>query len=447
MKAIITDRKYVVVGLGQTGLSCVRYLVELGKSLHVQDTRNNPPGLDELLNDFPDVDVVLGKLDQNRLNEADEIILSPGISLSTPEIKQAIENGVLVRGDIDIFAEVANAPVIGITGSNGKSTVTTLVGEMAKAAGLNVAVGGNIGVPALSLLAKDVELYVLELSSFQLETTRALNAKSVVLLNLSEDHMDRYPNKFAYLQAKQRIFYGAQNVVVNDDDSLSAPLVNTQMKLIHYGLNGPDLHKFSVVDHDNERFLTQGFERLLNVKALKVRGEHNISNCLAALALGWSVGLPIHSMLEALKNFDGLPHRCQYIRSLNGVDFVNDSKGTNPGAVVTALHGLGKKLNGKILLIAGGDSKGADLSSLVEPIKTYAKAVILMGKDADKFKKLLSDEVALHFVDSMSAAVNVAYSLAETGDLVLLSPACASFDMFKNFEDRGAQFSKEVSRL
>ena len=424
MKAIITDKRFVIVGLGQTGLSCVRYLSSLGKSLVVMDTREHPPGLDALKQEFPDITLVLGSLDTDFLCQADEIILSPGIALSTPELKQAQDSGVLVRGDIDLFAEAANAPIVAITGSNGKSTVTTLLGEMAKMAGLNVGIGG-----------------------FQLETTRSLNASSVVLLNLSEDHMDRYVSKLAYLQAKQRIFLGAKNVVVNDDDALSVPLVNTQMHLTHFGLGGSDINKFSVLTIDGERFLARGFEALLNVKELQVRGEHNISNCLAALALGFSIDLPMKAMLEALKCFKGLAHRCAFVRTLDCVDYINDSKGTNPGAVVTALNGLGGEIAGKIVLIAGGDAKGADISSLLGPVQKHAKAMVLIGKDAAKFEQLLKPVVPLYQVKTMADAVRAAQSLAERGDLVLLSPACASFDMFKNFEHRGDVFCEEVMRL
>ncbi len=447
MKAIITDKKVVVVGLGKTGLSCVRFLYQQGKQIIVMDTRDEPPGLDQLKESFPNIQVVLGGLDSSILCSADEIVLSPGLSLNTPQIRSALESHVLVRGDIDLFAEVASAPIVGITGSNGKSTVTTLVGEMAKKAGLNVGVGGNLGTPALELLDDQKDLYVLELSSFQLETTRQLNAKSVVLLNLSEDHMDRYENKIAYLQAKQRIFKGAKNIIVNDDDMLSSPLVNTSMNLIHFGIGTQDLGKFSILHKNGERYLAKGFEPLISTAELHVRGEHNYSNVLAALALGDSIGLPMSAMLEAIKEFKGLAHRCQFVRSVANVDYVNDSKGTNPGSVVTAINSLGAEILGKVILIAGGDSKGADLSSLNEPVSRFVKALVLIGVDANKFEKLLDSSVPTYKEESMSAAVNKAQSLAETGDLVLLSPACASFDMFKNYEHRGDEFVKEVMSL
>jgi UDP-N-acetylmuramoylalanine--D-glutamate ligase len=287
----------------------------------------------------------------------------------------------------------------------------------------------------------------LELSSFQLETTHALNATSVVLLNLSEDHMDRYTSKMAYLQAKQRIFIGAENVVVNDDEPLSAPLINTTMRIIHFGLNAQDINKFSVIDAPDGRSLCKGFQPLMKVSDIKIRGEHNISNCLAALALGDSVDLPMQSMLDAIKNFTGLAHRCQWVRRLHGVDFVNDSKATNPGAVVTALAGLGRSIQGRIVLIAGGESKETDLQPLVEPVKGFVRALVLIGRDAGKFEALLSPHVPVCHAGTMSEAVQSARSLAADGDLVLLSPACASFDMFRNYEHRGEDFIQEVMQL
>ena len=447
MKAIITDKKVVVVGLGKTGLSCVRYLHAQGKQIVVMDTRAVPPGLDDLTKDYPNVQCILGCLDEDILCSADEIILSPGLALSAPEIKAAVNQQVLVRGDIDLFAEAAKAPIIAITGSNGKSTVTTLLGEMAKKAGLNVGVGGNLGIPALEMLDDTKDLYIVELSSFQLETTHQLNAQSVVLLNLSEDHMDRYTSKLAYLQAKQRIFRGAKNIIVNDDEALSSPLVNMSMKLIHFGLQSSDLDKFSILTKNNERYLVKGFEPLIAVNDLKIRGEHNISNALAALALGSSVGLAMPKMLDALREFKGLIHRCQFVRSLAGVEYVNDSKGTNPGSVVTALNSLGKEIDGKVVLIAGGDSKEADLSSLYDPVKRFVKSLVLIGIDANKFELLLGTATSVFKEETMANAVAKASSVSESGDLVLLSPACASFDMFKNYEHRGEVFIEEVMSL
>lgn len=447
MKAIVTDKKFVIVGLGKTGLSCVRFLSNLGKNITIMDTRERPPGLDELNARYPHVQIVTGALNKEILLSAGEIIVSPGLSLEMAEIKAAKDAGVLVRGDIDLFAEAAKAPIIGITGSNGKSTVTTMLGDMALKDGLNVGVGGNLGTPALDLLADDKDLYVLELSSFQLETTEKLNAKSVVLLNLSEDHMDRYPSKIKYLEAKQRIFRGAENIIVNDDEILSSPLVNTSMKLFHFGMSSNDLGKFSVAENNEKSFLVHGYDVLMPIDKLKIRGEHNISNALAALALGYSVGLKMTAMIDALSEYSGLDHRCQYIKSVAGVEYVNDSKGTNPGSVITALNSLGKTISGKIILIAGGDSKDADLSGLIKPIKDFVKALVLIGVDAEKFQQLFSPIVMTFKEESMRDAVQKSSEMANAGDLVLLSPACASFDMFKNFEHRGNVFVEEVGAL
>jgi UDP-N-acetylmuramoylalanine--D-glutamate ligase len=259
--------------------------------------------------------------------------------------------------------------------------------------------------------------------------------------------MDRYPNKMAYLKAKQRIFNGAKNIVVNDDELLSSPLVSTSMKLIHFGLETQDLDKFSILTKDGSRYLAKGFESLIAVSELKIRGEHNISNALAALALGSSIGLKMPGMLQALKEFKGLNHRCQFVRSIGGVEYFNDSKATNPGSVVTALNSLGKEISGRIVLIAGGDAKGADLSSLYQPVKTFVKALVLIGVDAGKFEALLQPVVSIYKESTMENAVKKANETAESGDLVLLSPACASFDMFKNFEHRGEIFMGEVMSL
>jgi UDP-N-acetylmuramoylalanine--D-glutamate ligase len=441
---IATDKKVVIVGLGKTGLSCVRYLKNKGHHVTVMDSRENPPGLAVLAEEFSDVECVLGAFDAELLCGTNEIILSPGVPLAHESLKKALASGVMVRGDIDLFAEAANAPIIAITGSNGKSTVTTLVGEMAVAAGINVGVGGNLGTPSLDLLDNDCQLYVLELSSFQLETTHALNAQSATILNISDDHMDRYSNRMAYLTAKQRVFRGAKNVVVNADEVLSQPLVTVDMTLQYFGLNQPDLNKFSVIDVNGDRYLAKGYEPILALKELKVRGEHNISNVLAAMALASTAGIPIEAMKSALRKFKGLAHRCQHIRTINNVDYVNDSKGTNPGAVVTAVNSLGKEISGKVILIAGGDSKGADLQPLLKPMSEYGKTALLIGKDAERLASVLNGVTHTEYKETLESAVTHASKIAVAGDVVLLSPACASMDMFDNYEHRGDIFVREV---
>ncbi len=447
MQTIATDKHTVIVGLGKTGLSCARHLQRLGRSFSAMDTRECPPGIDEFEKEFPEFRVYRGGLDVQALGNASEIVISPGIASSTEQIQHAVKSGVTLRGDIDLFVDSADAPIVAITGSNGKSTVTTLVGEMAKEHGLKVGVGGNIGTPALDLLGQGNELYVLELSSFQLETTHQLGAECATLLNLSEDHMDRYDSKMAYLQAKQRIFIGARHVVVNDDEPLGQPLVTTEMKLIHFGLNGADLNKFSLSDEQGELCLMRGFDRLMPASEMAMKGRHNTSNALAALAIGSVIGLRMDAMLTVLKRFKGLDHRCQFLRCVRGVDYINDSKGTNVGASATAIRSIGADCQGRIVLIAGGDAKGANMEGLREPVKSYVRAAVLMGQDADAISQVLNGVVSICHVDSMHEAVDKAAELAQEGDTVLLSPACASMDMFENYEERGQQFAQEVGRL
>lgn len=444
MKTIATDKYSVIVGLGKTGLSCVRYLSQKGCRIAVIDTRDNPPGLDEMKSEYPEVRVILGSLDEGLLCGASEIILSPGIAKSTPEIAKAVEQGVTLRGDIDVFACDAKKPIVAITGSNGKSTVTTLVGDMAKASGVKVGVGGNIGTPALDLLDQDCDLYVLELSSFQLETTHALNAECAVLLNISEDHMDRYSNRMEYLQAKQRIFRGARHVVVNDDEALSQPLMTENMKSVHFGLSRPDLRKFSINENGE---IVRGFDVLMPAGDMALKGKHNTNNALAALAIGSVVGLNMDAMLTVLRQFKGLPHRCQFVRTLDGVDYINDSKGTNSGATAAAIAGFSTDQGGNIILIAGGDSKDAEMSPVAEAMKQAGKAAVLFGRDAAKLEQAMNGVVQIASAEDLPDAIARARDMAEAGDVVLLSPACASFDMFKNYEQRGEVFMREVLSL
>ncbi|KZX81402.1 UDP-N-acetylmuramoyl-L-alanine--D-glutamate ligase [Oleiphilus sp. HI0009] len=449
MSLIASDKHSLVLGLGETGLSCARFLKRIGRSFSMADTRQNPPNLDQVKNMYPDVAISLGEIADDALCNYSELILSPGLDPKYPAIQKAKEAGVAVRGDIDLFAEHVNAPMIAITGSNGKSTVTTLVGEMAANAGINVRVGGNLGTPALDLLEDDVELYVMELSSFQLELVNKLNADVACLLNISEDHMDRYDSKMAYLQAKQRIFRGAKTVVVNDDEALSQPLQAQGMKILHYGLNSLDLNKFGFSDERLGATLMHGFESLIDVSELKIAGKHNYSNALAALAMGYAAGLPFDAMLNALKNFIGLEHRCEWVRQLNGVTFINDSKGTNGGATAAAIAGYGPQLadGGKVILIAGGDAKGATLHELKKPVTEFTRSVIAFGVDANVIAEAVESILPVTIVDTLRAAVQLASDTAESNDLVLFSPACASFDMYKNFEVRGQAFKDEVAQL
>ncbi len=444
---IASDQFRIVVGLGKSGMSLARHLARRGLPFAVADTRVNPPELATLKAEYPDVQVRCGELDVEFLCTASELLVSPGLAVSTPALQEAAARGVKLSGDIELFAREAKAPIIAITGSNAKSTVTTLVGEMAVAAGRKAAVGGNLGTPALDLLADDVELYVLELSSFQLETTEQLNAEVATCLNISEDHMDRYSGLPAYHQAKHRIFRGARQVVVNRDDRLSRPLVADDLPTWTFGLGKPDFKGFGLFEEKGEKYLAFQFDALMPVRELKMRGAHNQANALAALALGHAVGLPFEPMLETLRQFAGLPHRCQWVGQRGDVSYYDDSKATNVGAALAAIEGLGADIDGKLVLIAGGDGKGADFSALRAPVARYCRAVVLLGRDAQRLADALGDATTLVHVATLDEAVQRAAECAEAGDAVLLSPACASLDMFKNFEERGRLFAAAVEAL
>ena len=446
MSVIVSDRRTLIVGLGKTGLSCVRYLSGQGREIAVADSRLQPPGLDELKAGWPDVPIYLGEFDEELFAGFNELIVSPGISIAEPAIAGAAARGARIRGDIDLFADAADAPIIAITGSNGKTTVTTLVGEMARAAGRNVQVGGNIGTPALDLLDQGADLYVLELSSFQLETTEELGALAATVLNVSDDHMDRYPDKMAYFQAKQRIYRGCKNAIVNLDDALSTPMARDTLRFLCFGFNRVNPETFSTRDDDQGTWITWGLDNLLLASELQLMGRHNISNVMAALALGHAAGLAMEPMLEVARSFRGLPHRCEFVRNLDGVDYINDSKGTNVGATVAAIESLVPD-SGKVILIAGGDGKGADFQPLAEPVAACCRALVLIGRDAGKISEAVGVSVPQYRATSLQEAVSLARQAAEPGDRVLLSPACASFDMFRDYNDRGEQFRALVEGL
>lgn len=442
------NARQVIVGLGKTGVSCVRHLVALGFDVAVTDNRTAPPGWEEIAREFPQVPLSLGHFDRELCLQAARIILSPGVSLREPVIAEAEHAGIPIVGDIELFALAANALVVGITGSNGKSTVTTLVGEMAKAAGVEVCVGGNLGEPALSLLQQPAPLaYVLELSSFQLETTASLRTLSAVVLNLCEDHMDRYDSLTDYLQAKQRIYMHCQHPVINRDDPVTWQGLSLRNP-ISFGLDAPSTARdFGVVMHHDVPHLAHGHVPLMPVSALKMKGAPYVANALAALALGSVMQLPVEPMLQMLRTFPGLPHRCQWVANMGGVDWYNDSKATNVGAALAAIGGLGQGIAGKVVVIAGGQGKGADFSPLMSVMQQYVKKLILIGEDADLMEAILADHVVIHRAKTLQDAVQVARDTAAQGDVVVLAPACASFDMFKNFEDRGAVFVDCVRAL
>ena len=442
MQAAVNDKVKVVVGLGKTGLSCARFLASRNEDFRVVDTRPNPPGLNQLKAECPDIEPELGDFNEETLMNAAQLIVSPGVDQQTAALRKAIENGVPVTGDVDIFAREVQVPFIAITGSNAKSTVTTLVGEMAKAQGLDVTVAGNIGLPVLDALQQQpASLYVLELSSFQLETTTDLGAEVATVLNLCLDHMDRYDSVEAYRDAKHRIFQGCRQAVINDDDPMSIGSFPDDIQQWHFGLSGQEAYEFTLL----EESLVFNGSPLMPVSDLRIPGTHNIANALAALALGHAAGLSMQAMVNTLRTFEGLPHRCQWVAEKDGINWYNDSKGTNVGACVAAINGLGGK--GKIILLAGGQGKGADFSGLKEPLSTFARLAILFGEDAQPIEEAIKQSVMTLRVSSMQEAVSLADKKADAGDIVLLSPACASFDMFKNFEARGDAFMKCVREL
>lgn len=443
----------LIIGLGRTGLSCARYLRSCGRHFRIMDSRFSPPALAEFRRAFPDVEPILGGFSREEIFAADEIVLSPGISLATPEIAEAVEQGIPVIGDIDIFSRTVREPVAAVTGSNGKSTVVTLLGEMAREAGLKVGVGGNLdgraSMPALDLLRSGRhDLYVLELSSFQLETTQHLGARAAVILNLSEDHLDRYETMSGYRAAKLRIFNGCQFAIINRDEPLAQPDELPHENVLRYGLAVPERDSdFGVVSDAGQRWLVHGARRLIEASELRVVGEHNLSNVLAALAMGRAVGLPEGAMVEAVRQFRGLPHRCQWLSEHTGVMWFNDSKGTNVAAAMNAITSVANSIPGQVILIAGGVGKGADFRALLPALEKHASTVILIGQDADRMETAFSGAVTVRRAGSLEEAVASAASLATAGDAVLLSPACASFDMFQDFAHRGRAFTAAVEAL
>jgi len=434
----------LVVGLGKTGLSVVRYLRALGETVVVVDSRDIPPGLSTLENEYADVEYFTGDFKQTLFLNAHRIIVSPGVALSEPVLIEAKQKNIEIIGDIDLFAHEVAAPVIGITGSNGKTTVTTLLALMAAQAGVNTVASGNIGTPVLDSLDDNAELYILELSSFQLETLQELPMKAAVVLNISADHLDRYNDVAAYAASKQIIYRNAQTLVLNKDDPLASRVNTLATRKIYFTLNAPAENEFGLCQAENgDKYLCFGSQRLIAVAELKIKGLHNLQNALAALALGYVSGLTLESMVTSLHEFKGLPHRTQFIAEIKGVHWINDSKATNVGATVAALTGL----PGKHVLIAGGVGKGADFSELKSVVEKHCRAVVLFGKDAAQIKSVLPDSVTVETVDDLRSAVISAQSLAQQGDNVLLAPACASFDMFDNFEHRGDTFIQLVELL
>ncbi len=431
--------KVLIVGIGQTGLSVARFLTQMGIKFAMVDSRDNPPMNRELLIEMPDTAVFTGGFDDAAFAIATHILVSPGVSLQEPAIQKTIGKGVHLISDIDLFACSVTAPIVAITGSNGKSTVTTMLGKMAEADGKKVAVGGNLGTPALDLLAQEAELYVLELSSFQLERMENLEAVAATVLNVTEDHFDRYSGVKEYAEAKQKIFNGRGVMVLNADDPIVIGMIESDREILTFGLkNSADF--YLNIEQD---CLAEDGRCLMPAKGLPLFGTHNIANALAAWALGRAIGLKDTAMQMALKSFQGLEHRMQSVAEINGVTWVNDSKATNVGACVAALKGVDQK----VVLIAGGDAKGADMRDLAPIIKAKVKAVVLMGKDAKLIRQIVDKTVPVKSAATIQEAVEIASGLARTSDCVLLSPACASLDQFENYQERGRLFTEAVKGL
>ncbi len=433
----------VVIGLGDTGLSIASYLTEQQVPFKMVDTRAQPPKLNDFKQQFSEVEIYLGELNKSFFENVQQIIVSPGIDQTHPVLQTAIAQGAECFGDIELFVKQITAPIIAITGSNGKSTVTSLVTQMAQQAGVQAYAGGNLGPPALELLKfKNAELYVLELSSFQLESIYSMHPKVATVLNISPDHLDRHGDAHTYAAIKSRIYRNAETSVINLDDECVRNMSDSGNK-IYFTRSRPKNGEFGVIEKNNNSFLAKGEKTLLNVKKLTLMGESGILNALAALAIGDSIHLPMDSMLQTLMNFQGLPHRLATVIETNNVLWVNDSKGTNIGATVSSLQSI----NNDIILIAGGVFKGGDLEQFCQAVSKHAKHVILFGQDADILQLALNNCVPVYRTENLRQSVHKAYALAQAGDTVLLSPACASFDMYENYIERGEDFENCVTEL
>lgn len=429
--------KLIIVGLGATGFSVAQFLQKTPIKFAVIDSRKKPPFIDTLREQMPDVPVFSGGFNQAALEVATHLVISPGVSLNEIEIRNAVLAGVTIISDIDLFACATDKPIIAITGSNGKSTVTTMLGEMGNSAGFKTAIGGNLGTPALDLLQQNADLYILELSSFQLERTSVLNAKAATVLNVSADHMDRHADLQNYAAQKQKIFNGNGSMILNLDDPLVMAMQDNQRLTYTFSTKkNADFY----LKKGNENYLMHGDQVLLSVNELKLEGNHNVANALAAFALGYALGLNLNRMSTALKKFKGLSHRMQKVGVIANLIWVNDSKATNIGACIAALQGYEQK----VILIAGGDAKGANMAELAPVILVKTKMVILMGKDANLIKESLNNGVPVYLAANMKAAVKIAIQQGEAGDTVLLSPACASLDQYKSYVDRGNKFVEAV---
>jgi UDP-N-acetylmuramoylalanine--D-glutamate ligase len=432
----------LVVGLGKTGFTCVRYLHSQGRRVLVNDSRVAPPLAGRLRRELPQIEVHLGAFDPDLLDHADRLVASPGVPMHEPLLAQAVSRDMPVVSDIDLFFEHCRAPVVGITGSNGKSTVTCWLESVLTGAGKRTAVGGNLGTPALDLLdAPTPDQYLLELSSFQLERSAALPLRVAALLNVSPDHMDHHASMDAYVAAKSRIFAAAHTAVVRRDIANLVPANHAHR--ITFGEDAPAPGHYGLIERDGETFLARGEDCLLPVAELRLPLRHDWINALAVLACAEALGVGWPAARSGLVSFTGLAHRVQIVARRDGVTWIDDSKGTNVGATISAIRSVGAPL----VLIAGGDAKGADLAPLADVLRTRARAVIVLGKDAPRLDATLRTVCDIHRVGDIEAAVRRAAAVARPGDTVLLSPACSSLDMYSGFAERGERFCRELEAL
>jgi UDP-N-acetylmuramoylalanine--D-glutamate ligase len=435
-------KKDLVLGLGATGLSVARYLKRAGRDAVFLDSREEPPGLQALDDLWPDAERELGATELP--GNVGRVIVSPGIADNDVLVEAARDAGLEVISDVELFAREAKAPFVGVTGSNGKSTVTTLLYHMCRAAGHSALAGGNLGVPALDLLEEEEpEFFVLELSSFQLQRTQKLPAKVAVLLNVTPDHLDWHASEAEYRESKYRIFRDAESAVINREDSEAAERTGHIDRVISFGLDAPEDGHYGIRREDDAAFLARGDNVLLAVSELALFGLHNQANALAALAAGELLGLDLQAMLQVLCEFPGLPHRMQFVRRVSAVNYVNDSKATNVAAAVASIQSV----DGMLVLIAGGEGKGGDFGALAEPLENKLRAAVLIGRDAEAIESALDTIVPTYFARDMDDAVQQAAAFAEADDTVLLAPACASFDQFDNYAARGDAFCRAVEAL
>jgi len=434
----------LVYGLGATGVSVARYMQRNGIEARYVDSRSEPPGASELCELIADAETVFGKTPKKWLKKTSRIFVSPGIADNDEYLQAARDEGIEILSDIELFVRDANAPFVAITGSNGKSTVTTLLALMCESAGVTGYAGANLGMPALDLLTKDKpDFYLLELSSFQLQRTKNLPAKVAVLLNVSADHLDWHASVDEYRNAKYRIFAEAEAAVVNRDDAAVEQQLPEKIHRVSFGLDEPDTDQYGLREEDGQLFLARGEQILLAVEDVSMVGAHNVANALAALAAGELIGLDLSSMLQVLNQFPGLPHRMQSVARIDGVHYINDSKATNVGASIASV----RSLSGPIILIAGGQGKGGDFDQLATATCGQLRTAVLIGEDAPLLEAAFAELTPTHCVADMQAAVAYAHEIAEVGDTVLLAPACASFDQYENFAARGEDFCRLVEAL